>query len=72
MLTIKSGKKGPQIKKGITEASIVLIKTEFEYLGLFMTLSYVIIYFLILITLFLSSSIILVDFKSLFKFSCGS
>ena len=35
MLTIKSGKKGPHIKKGMIDASIKLIKTEFEYLGLF-------------------------------------
>ena len=35
MLTIKSGKKGPQIKKGIIETNIKLIKTEFEYLRLF-------------------------------------
>jgi hypothetical protein len=32
MLTIKSGKKGPHIKKGIIDAVVKLIKTEFEYL----------------------------------------
>ena len=35
MLNIKSGKKGPHIKKGMIEATIKLIKTEFEYLRLF-------------------------------------
>ena len=35
ILTIKSGKKGPHIKKGIIDAVIKLIKTEFEYLRLF-------------------------------------
>ena len=35
MLTIKSGKKGPHIKKGIIDTIIKLIKTEFEYFRLF-------------------------------------
>ena len=35
MLTIKSGKKGPHIKKGIIDTTIKLIKIEFEYLKLF-------------------------------------
>ena len=35
MLTIKSGKKGPQIKKGIIDTIIKLIKNEFEYLEFF-------------------------------------
>jgi len=34
-LTIKSGKKGPQIKKGIMDTIIKLNKTVFEYLKLF-------------------------------------
>ena len=32
MLTIKSGKKGPQIKKGIIEDIIKFIEIEFKYL----------------------------------------
>jgi hypothetical protein len=35
MLTIKSGKKGPQIKKGIIEIINKLIKTVFENLKTF-------------------------------------
>ena len=35
MLIIKSGKKGPQIKKGIMDAIIKLTKTVFEYFKLF-------------------------------------
>ena len=38
ILTIKSGKKGPHIKKGIMEATIKFIKAEFEYLRLFINL----------------------------------
>ena len=38
MLTIKSGKKGPQIKKGAIDEIIRFIKTEFEYLKLFIKL----------------------------------
>ena len=34
-LTIKSGKKGPHIKKGIISTTIKLISTEFENLKLF-------------------------------------
>ena len=34
-LTIKSGNKGPDIKKGIIETIVKLIITEFEYLRLF-------------------------------------
>ena len=30
MLTIKSGKKGPQIKKGMIDANIKLTNTEFR------------------------------------------
>ena len=53
MLTIKSGKKGPQIKNGIIEATIKLIKTNLEYLKLFIKILRfkVIISYLILITL---------------------
>ena len=35
MLTIKSGKKGPQIKKGMIDEIIKFIKTVFEYFKLF-------------------------------------
>ena len=35
ILTIKSGKKGPHIKKGIIDVIIKLIKFVFEYLKLF-------------------------------------
>ena len=67
MLTIKSGKKGPQIKKGIIDAIIKLIKTVFEYFKLFIKnfklkviLNY---FFLILITLFSWLLTIEIDFK---------
>ena len=35
MLTIKSGKKGPQIKKGMIDEIIKFIKTVFEYFKFF-------------------------------------
>ena len=35
VLTIKSGKKGPHIKKGMIDTINRLIKSEFEYLKLF-------------------------------------
>ena len=34
MLTIKSGKKGPQIKKGIIDTTTKFIKNVFEYFKL--------------------------------------
>ena len=67
MLIIKSGKKGPQIKKGIMDAIIKLTKTVFEYFKLFIKnfklkviLNY---FFLILITLFSWLLTIEIDFK---------
>ena len=73
MLTIKSGKKGPQIKKGIIEAIIKLIIIEFGYLKLFISFfkfkNYLV---LILTTLFSLLLIILDDFKSILEIDCSS
>jgi hypothetical protein len=59
MLTIKSGKKGPQIKKGIIEAIKKWIKIVFEYFKLFIMkltkvkiILYYLVFILIPITLF--------------------
>ena len=73
MLTIKSGKKGPHIKKGMVDTIIKLIKTEFEYLKLFIRLFKLKNYFfLIFTTLFSLLSIILGNFKLFFKSNCCS
>ena len=76
MLTIKSGKKGPQIKKGIIDTIIKLIKTVFEYFKLFIKifkLKFILNYLvLIFITLFFHLLTIEGDFKPFLKFNFSS
>ena len=38
ILTIRSGKKGPKIKKGITDDTTKFVKNLFEYLKLFLNI----------------------------------
>ena len=47
MLTIKSGKNGPQIKSGMIDAIIKFTRISFEYLKLFIKYLFYFIYYLL-------------------------